>query len=361
MSALFQTIYQELCQTLFRHSSLTAAAEPFLRRLLPGYRAGLYRARVLSIMPQAGCLRLQLKVSRYFPAFVAGQHVQLHVEINGRLLERTFSICSAEQRLAEQRELELAIQIDPQGRFTQALPGLLRPGLYVHLSRPSGEFAFEPQQPACLIAAGSGVTPLFSMLSSITRLTRPMTFIYCFRGQARQLFAAEWAALRAKFPLLRLVLWDSLQQGRLTSEKLLTELRPNLQAMFYLCGPSQFTADISAALLHAGVRAQAIRSESFGGLAAINSASQPVSLLLGQQSYQLVGNGTLLQRAEQTGLTVPYGCRRGVCMQCLCEKKTGVVRNLLTGELSDAGPGQIQLCISEAMSPVTVKSMEVRV
>lgn len=359
MPAIFQTIYQELCQTLFRQAGFNAAAEPFLRQLVLGYRAGLFRARILSITPQAGCLRLRLKVSRLFPAFVAGQHLQLHVELNGRLLERTFSVCSAEQRLSEQRELELAVQIHAQGRFTGALPGTLRPGMYVHLSRPEGDFYLERQLPACLIAAGSGVTPLYSMLSSISRLTQPLTFIYSFRGTDRQLFAAEWAALQVKFPLLRLVLWDSEQQGRLTPERLLGELQSDLRAHFYLCGPQHFTADFSSALLNAGVAKAAIHSESFGVMAPSAGDTQPVVLQLGQQSYQLGGHGSLLQRAEQSGVTVPYGCRRGVCMQCLCEKTSGVVRNLLTGELSDAGPGRIQLCISEAVSPVTVQSVEI--
>lgn len=358
MSAIFKTIYQELCQTLFRQSGFTAAAEPLLRKLIPDFRAGLYRARILNITPQAGCLRLRLQVSRRFPAFVAGQHLQLFVEMNGRLLERTFSICSAEQRLSEQRELELAVQIHPQGRFTGVLPESLYPGRYVHLSRPAGDFCFARQQPACLIGAGSGVTPLFSMLSSISRLTQPLTFIYSFRGTGRQLFATEWGHLQAKFPLLRLVMWDSEVQGRLTPERLLGELHPNLQAHFYLCGPQQFTADFSGALVNAGVSKAAIRSESFGVVAPSAGETQPVELQLGQQSYQLGGHGSLLQRAEQTGLTVSYGCRRGVCMQCLCEKTSGVVRNLLTGELSDAGPGRIQLCISEAVSPVTVQSVE---
>jgi ferredoxin-NADP reductase len=359
MPAIFQTIYQELCQTLFRQSGFIAAAEPFLRKLIPAHRAGLYRARILSITPQAGCLRLRLKVSRLFPAFVAGQHLQLFVELNGRLLERTFSICSDVQGLSEQHELELAVQIQPKGRFTGALPGTLRPGMYVHLSRPVGDFCFMSQQPACLIGAGSGVTPLFSMLSSISRLTQPLTFIYSFRGKERLLFAAEWAALQAKSPLLQLVLWDSARQGRLTPERLLGELKPDLQAHFYLCGPRQFTADFSRALLNTGVAEAAIRSESFGVVAPSAGETQPVSLQLGQHSYQLGGHGSLLQRAEQTGVTVPYGCRRGVCMQCLCEKTSGVVRNLLTGELSDAGSGRIQLCISEAVSPVKVQSVEI--
>jgi ferredoxin len=64
------------------------------------------------------------------------------------------------------------------------------------------------------------------------------------------------------------------------------------------------------------------------------------------------GEGSLLQSLEAAGLDPAYGCRRGICMQCLCQKSQGLVRNLVTGETSDAGPGQIQLCISQPLSAV---------
>jgi len=358
---MLKAIYQEICQTLFRCSNLAAAAEPLIRKILPWYRAGFYSARILQMKPEAGCLRLLLKVSTAFPLFKAGQHLQLRVCINGVEMERTFSICSPLSLLQQQRQLELAIQIQPDGRFTPALASVLRPGSYVHLSQPHGEFVMQHDKPACLIAAGTGVTPLFAMLSSVSRLITPMLFVYCYRGDERLLFANEWPALQARFPLLRLVLWDTSQRGRLTPDILLQQLKPIADSRFYLCGPRHFTTDFSTGIQASGVAAEQIRSESFGGLVRVADPSQPVHLRLGRQSYQLAGQGSILQRAEQAGLTLPYGCRRGVCMQCLCDKSSGVVRNLLTGALSDPGPGRIQLCISEAVSAVEINSVELKV
>ncbi len=358
---MLRSAYQEICQILFRTNGLAAAAEPFVRRLFPWFRAGFYAARIIKIKPEAGCLRLRLQVSRLFPDFIPGQHLQLRLNILGVETERTFSVCSSLQMLRQQRQLELAIQIQPGGRFTQALSALIRPGVYVHLSQPQGDFILQQDAASCLVAAGTGVTPLFSMLSSVSRLTKPMLFIYCFRGKGRQLFVQEWAGLQARFPLLKLVLWDSSQHGRLTPEALLDFLPPEMPQRYYLCGPHRFTTQFASLLKDQGVMPGQICSESFGGWVSASDTSQPVILQQGKQRHQLQGQGSLLLRAEQSGLAVPYGCRRGVCMQCLCEKSTGVVRNLLTGELSDAGPGRIQLCISEAVSPVEIRSAELGV
>lgn len=356
MSAVYRRIYTELCQMLFRQSSLAGAAEPLIQRLLPWYNAGFYAARVLQIKPQAGCLRLKLKVSRFFPLFTPGQHLQLRVNISGVPTERTFSICSSVQQLHAQREIELAVKIQPQGHFTGALSGELTPGNYVHLGPPTGDFALSQGSAACLIAAGSGVTPLFSMLTSLSRLTVPLLFVYSYRGTEQLLFAEQWAGLQAKFPLLKLILWDSAARGRLSADRIFEELQPELRGQFLLCGPVAFTQDLRAACLARGISPTQIAAESFGMIQRTAATSQPVRIALGRQQHDLVGQGSILQRAEQSGLVLRYGCRRGVCMQCLCDKSSGVVRNLLTGELSDAGAGRIQLCVSEAVSPVELSS-----
>lgn len=340
---------------LFRHPSLSAAAEPVLQRWLPWFSAFFYAARILQIKPQAGCLRLKLRVSRFFPLFVPGQHLALRVQLNGVAMERTFSICSPLRQLLQQRELELAVKIQPQGRFTGALPAALTPGDYVHLSAPAGEFCYQQGQPACFIAGGSGVTPLFSMLTSVSRLTAPLLFVYCYRGPSQLLFAGQWQQLQQKFPLLRLILWDTTRQGRFSADALI-QLQPDWQGQFCLCGPAAMTRAFKAVCLAQGATEAQISQESYGAAFSPAAGTQPVSLLQGGQRHALIGQGTLLERAEQSGLAPRYGCRRGICMQCLCEKRSGLVRNLLTGEISAAGSEQIQLCISEAVSAVELVS-----
>ena len=63
----------------------------------------------------------------------------------------------------------------------------------------------------------------------------------------------------------------------------------------------------------------------------------------------------LLQSAEQYGLTPSFGCRMGVCFQCVCEKVSGQVRDMRSGTLSGHGREQIQLCISQPVSELVIK------
>jgi ferredoxin len=61
---------------------------------------------------------------------------------------------------------------------------------------------------------------------------------------------------------------------------------------------------------------------------------------------------TLLEQAEGLGITPLSGCRIGVCHQCICKKKSGIVFNTRTQEYSDTGSEEIQLCISVAQGDV---------
>lgn len=352
MTTFWSKAVTELQQTLLRQNSLCSYLEPLLQWCMPGFQADKYQASVLAAWHEAGCWRIRLQLGSRYPAFRPGQHLQLYLQRDGRWQQRTFSICSDLALFLQHRQLELAIRLQSGGQFTAQLPELATAGALVHVSAPQGDFVLEQGQPSCLLAAGSGVTPLFSMLSSVRRLTRPMMFIYSYRGEAQQLFASEWQALQQRFPLLRLVLWDSQKSGRLTPALLLERLTPDLRGRFYLCGPVAFATTFREQLLTAGVTSAQISAEFYGMTTSPASGPQPVLWQQGHRRYRLEGQGNLLQRAEQSGLQPKFGCRRGICMQCLCQKKSGRVRNLLTGEISDAGPGHIQLCISEAVSPL---------
>ncbi len=62
---------------------------------------------------------------------------------------------------------------------------------------------------------------------------------------------------------------------------------------------------------------------------------------------------TLLEQAEDAGLTPEYGCRMGICHTCTCRKLAGTVRNVLTGELSSASEARrSSICVSVPVGDV---------
>lgn len=177
------------------------------------------------------------------------------------------------------------------------------------------------------------------------------------------LFAESWRELQSRFPLLQIQFVDTNLRQRLQPEDVETWCKSQPQSQVYLCGPSIFSLDWQNKLVALGVDAAAIQQESFGlpavpyqGDATVDAAisqSFPIEIRQATQVRNISSTqGSLLSSLEAAGFNPPYGCRRGICMQCLCQKNQGLVRNLLTGETSDVGPGMIQLCISQPLSAV---------
>jgi stearoyl-CoA 9-desaturase NADPH oxidoreductase len=368
---LLRQCWRWCCQVALVQPSLISYLEPLIRLVLPNFRAQWSHARVIDIQQQAGFIHLTLRPGRRWRGFIPGQHVQLVLEINGRAISRIFSISSSLQLFQQQGLIRLTIQQQSKGLMTSHLMQWLKPAVDagtpssvpVHLSAATGSFVLQQQQPLLLLAAGSGITPIHAMLSSVTRLTQPVLLIYSFRGAEQMLFAESWRELQSRFPLLQIQFVDTNLRQRLQPGDVETWCKSQPQCQVYLCGPSRFSLDWQNKLLALGVDASAIQQESFGLaavpflVAAASGAEKPESFPIEIRQSTQVRNisstqGSLLSSLEAAGFNPSYGCRRGICMQCLCQKNQGLVRNLLTGEISDVGPGMIQLCISQPLSAV---------
>lgn len=356
----------------------------------PNYRAGLQSATLLSISQQPGdlqpsdlqsndlqhgYLQLQLKAGRSFGGFVPGQHLDLTVELDGALVTRTFSISSSLQQFLQHRTFQLTMKVQPHGGLTQQLFARAGEPLPCYISQASGDFVLEHSQSALILAAGSGITPVHSMLSSLSRLTRPITLIYSYRGAGNLLFADSWPALRVRFPLLTILLRDTSTQGRLSDAEFSAALGALIEQdgqclnagqsagalqqalakepVLYLCGPLAFSQYWQQQAKALGIRQ--VRQESFGLSQQNEGEAVAVSATQHGRTLQFQSQGNLLQSLEQAGLSPRYGCRRGICMQCLCTKTSGQVRNELTGHISDAGAGLVQLCISTALTTLELQ------
>jgi ferredoxin len=72
------------------------------------------------------------------------------------------------------------------------------------------------------------------------------------------------------------------------------------------------------------------------------------------RARELVPNSgrSLLEQAEQAGLSPQFGCRMGICHTCTCRKTAGSVRNLVSGEVSSAQEEDIQICVSVPVGDV---------
>lgn len=340
---------RQFTESMLVQPSVRSYLEPLIRLMLPHYRAGITAAKVLKIKRQAGYVWLTIKPDAGFKGFIPGQHVELSCEINGIRVQRTFSICSSLQEFQQNGTLELAIKLVANGQLSRWLDRSVLLGSWLYLSKAQGDFVLKQQRPLCLIAAGSGITPIRAMLLSISRMTQPITLIYSYRGDG--VFNEDFRSLAAQFPHFKFIAHNTEQCPRLTVEDILKQVESPAETDFYLCGPTAMVSYFKPALQQV---AHHVTDESFGGVTS-NSSEQTVTFHRQNAQQKIAGNGSLLQLAEQAGFNPRYGCRRGICQQCQCQKMQGQVKNLLTGELSGAGAEPIQLCISEAVTSVDIR------
>ncbi|HET9033248.1 MAG TPA: 2Fe-2S iron-sulfur cluster-binding protein, partial [Dokdonella sp.] len=322
--------------------------------VLPVWSLSAPRARVVRVVDEGpGVRSLWLRPNRRFKGFVPGQHLMLDLEIDGARHGRCFSLSAAPR---SDGLLRLTIREQAGGRVSGAAHALAR-GQVVRISQSQGRFAPKSEtQPLLLISAGSGVTPMMSLAQGMANggSSRDVILLHSGRGADDTVFAAELIALAESWPSLRLKLHDSRQHGRLDSPAINAAVPDWKEREALLCGPSNFMQMVKDHYADAGSSDQ-LQCESFGQrVTPIDplAASHSVTVEKPEHLFTAKAGQSLLEAAENAGLSPRYGCRRGICRSCQCRKTSGSVRNLLTGELSGPGDELIQLCISTPQSAV---------
>ena len=299
---------------------------------------------------------LVIKPNKHWLGFNAGQFLELTVEKDGAWVSRYFSISSSPAYFEKTGLIEISIRIQENGHITPWLPQVLKIGGVLNLSQAQGEFCLKPTlKPALMIAGGSGITPFRSMLQQMAQngqgSSTPITLMYYARSSEHFLFRQELQAFERQVPKLDVQFIDTDDAGFFSAEHLLNYCPDFGLRDIYICGPSPMILHARKVLQVQKVNDEQIHYEFFG--------PEPVSLEVSDQEtsvlFQLTGTQvttdkqetkTLLTLAEEAQLRPVTGCRIGVCHQCICEKKSGVVYNSKTKTYSDTGREDIQLCVS---------------
>lgn len=300
---------------------------------------------------------LVLQPNRHFRGLDAGQHLTVGVEVNGRRLQRSYS----PSRLPGRR-LAITVKRMPGGRVSEQLVRQTRVGDRLELGAAFGAMtlAAAGERPLLLLAAGSGITPMASLLRAATAqgLRQDITLLYWVRRAAERCYAAELQALAAReprFTLRRFTTGEAPAAGlapdrRIEAAQLadLLETKPQV----YACGPAGF---VDNARRLCETRAAGFLGEAFSLPAAPASARGPVRVTLAAsgRSLTVAADQPLLAALEAAGLQPAYGCRMGICNSCTCRKLEGPTEDLQTGETQHE-PQALRLCVSRAAGDLTL-------
>jgi len=318
---------------------------------------------IKSIQPQteqAICIAFdlapeQLDAFQYQP----GQHLTIrHLTDDGEL-RRCYSICSDTQE-----HMSIAIKKIDQGQFSTWANAHLKAGDVLEVMPPQGVFfqkaAKAGGQNYLGFAAGSGITPILSIVKSVLNRQADATFtlVYGNRSWKQTMFSEQIMDLKDRFKeRLQLVnifsreLNDSeIFNGRINADKLQQLFQANLISAdidhCFACGPEEMMAAVETVLPTWGIQRSKIHTERFNTGTAPKATAQQIEsrseervniILDGRELIVEVSkqDDSILDAALRAGADLPYACKGGVCATCKCKVLEGQVEMAVNYSLEE--------------------------
>ena len=304
---------------------------------------------------------LVLKPNKHFLGFNAGQHINVTVEVNGMRLTRSYSLTNIPNKKCL---LAITVKAVENGKVSSYLCQKAQAGEIVEIGQAFGEMTLTtaPSKPSVFLAAGSGITPLMSLIRHLTaeQLTQPITLIYWAKTRAELCFVQELRQLEVNhtnfhvtFALTNETHLLAGELNRRPDAKLLNHAITHLEnSQVFACGNAGFVDSIRQLI---GQKCLSFHAESFTPPAFSNVVSTAlgtvrVQLQASKKTLELSAGQPLLNALEAQGIEVSSGCRMGICNTCACSKLSGTTQDLTTGELTSEPQSALRLCVARANS-----------
>ncbi|RHW27567.1 phenylacetate-CoA oxygenase/reductase subunit PaaK [Nocardioides immobilis] len=312
-------------------------------------------------------------------AFEAGQSLTLRRTIDGVEHRRTYSICSPVGSPPR-----IGIREIPGGLFSSWLVRQVRPGDRVEVQPPTGSFRADPAAGGrhLCIAAGSGITPMLSIATSV--LANPaanVTLLYGNRTTTSVMFSEELADLKdahhQRLDLVHVLSREprdvELFSGRLDGDRLrqlVTLLVPVAELdHVWICGPVAMLSEARAVLEELGVPGEKVHFELFyvdepppqlrHADRVVDGVTSDVTVVVDGRTTTtpMPRDTTILDSAQAIRSDLPFACKGGVCGTCrakVCAGEVDMVRNYAL-EPDEVARDFVLTCQSFPVSPaVTV-------
>ncbi len=335
--------------------------DDYLKLANPLWSARELRGRVIEVRREAtDSATLVIKPGWGFGFdYRPGQYVGIGLLVDGRWRWRSYSLTSTPVTSpaggVRARTISITVKAMPEGFLSTHLVGGVTPGTVVRLAAPQGNFVLPDPAPAQMlfITAGSGITPVMSMLRTLGRRNQIGDVVHLHSTPTADdaMFVAELAALENSHQGYRLMLRTTKAEGRLNLERL-DDFVPDWRArQAWACGPEGMLGDAGRVWAAAGIagnlhveRFAASRAARVGGA---KDSGGTVTFERSGKSVTVDAATALMDAGEQSGIQMPFGCRMGICQSCVVGLLDGRVRDLRTGVEHEAG-SKIQTCVSAA-------------
>ena len=279
--------------------------------------------------------------------FRAGQFITLFFRDNSKEIKRAFSICSIPE---ERPIIRVAIKLNKNGATFRSLINKIKIGDKIKALPPLGNFTRERindnKRHLFFWGAGSGISPLFSMIKSelINNTENQLTLFYANRNENSVIFDREIKSLEkenaSRFKVYNIFsqpIDDTVEyKGRIDSEllsKLLHSYEDELaESDFFICGPSGFNDTVTSFLTSKNIPNKQIHTEKFivkliTDSKNVVSKDRLVTLIVEGEKHEFTvpENKTIMDSALENGIDVPCKCKSGKCGTCRSRLLSGIL------------------------------------
>ncbi len=273
-------------------------------------------------------------------AFKAGQYVTIKFQHKGKDLRRAYSICSS----PKSGVLKIGVKKVTDGAFSEYANTQLNVGDTLQVMKPTGKFTLEANlKNYAAFAAGSGITPVLSLIKSVLEEMPKSTFllVYGNRTTVETMFHNEILELKRQYPKRFFAEFiysrkeeENARFGRIDRSTVNFYLKNKYSETpfeaFYLCGPEEMIDEVHATLKHNGINDKQIYHELFstaekGLLVGKHDGNTRITITLDDdiETFSMSQTKSILEAALDEGLDPPYSCQGGICSTCIARLKEG--------------------------------------
>jgi ring-1,2-phenylacetyl-CoA epoxidase subunit PaaE len=288
--------------------------------------------------------------------FIAGQYINLKLTLDGKEIRRAYSICSS----PNSGELRIAIKAVKNGLFSKFANENLSVGDLLEVGQPEGKFTFEPnaerQKNYAALAAGSGITPVMSIMQSVLENEPKSSFVLLYGNKTPEetIFHEQLHQLQLKY-VGRFFVNYIFSQTKVENELFGRIDKSNINFVlhnkhkekefdkFYLCGPEEMINLATAVLKEHNVADKNIKFELFTSSSTENSEASShgghttITILVDDEetTFEMSQKQTILEAALKQGIDAPYSCQGGICSSCLARISKGTAEMKKNSILTD--------------------------
>ena len=289
--------------------------------------------------------------------FIAGQYVNLKITLDNQEIRRAYSICSA----PESNELRIAVKAVKDGAFSQFANSKLKAGDAIEVAQPEGKFTFSPDGNSLknyvAFAAGSGITPVISIIKSVLKSEPKSTFVLVYGNKTPQetIFHEELHNLQLDHVGRFFVhyIYSQVQVenelfGRIDKSTVNYVMNNKHKTLdfdkFYLCGPEVMINLVSDVLKEKNIPDSKVKFELFETSTHENIISESleghskITIVVDDEetTFEMSQKQTILEAALKHGIDAPYSCQGGICSSCLARITEGTAEMKKNSILTDS-------------------------